>query len=183
MLSQTPKAVQVVGCNTRLRVSMLGIGQRKQNTSLDKLRSSWWTLPSSEKVRVNLRVFVNLHLLNSMLAIDVISSKKTNTCHLEGVELLLDLLCQHGSQSVAGGDFTTTIVLLAGPSIMENDARRECRIALGRWSVRGALAVLSESQSRHEIVFGADSNRSSASMRIIVGSARSARIGRIIDSR
>lgn len=76
MLSQTPKAVQVVDCNTRLRVSMLGIGQRKQNTSLDKLRSSWWTLPSSEKVRVNLRVFVNLHLLNVMLAIEVISFKK-----------------------------------------------------------------------------------------------------------
>jgi hypothetical protein len=102
---------------------------------------------------------------------------KINAYHLEGIELLLDLLCQQGSQSIAGGDFTTTIILLARPSIMENEARRECRVALGRWSVGGALAVLSKSQSRHEIVFGADSNRSSASMRIIVRSTRSARVG------
>ena len=48
------------------------------------------------------------------------------TYHLERVELLLDLLCQDGSQAVAGCNVATAIVVGSTPSIMELNARREC---------------------------------------------------------
>lgn len=70
---------------------------------------------------------------------------------------------------------------------MEDNARRECRVALGRsvWGVGCTLAVLSKSQSRHEIVLAAQSNGASSTMtlRLIVGRARGTRVGRVIDSR
>jgi hypothetical protein len=65
--------------------------------------------------------------------------------HLEGVQLLLDLLRKHGGQSVAGSNLTATIVLLTRPSIVEDDTGRESSVTLGRsvGSVWCALAVLS----------------------------------------
>lgn len=101
---------------------------------------------------------MNFHFLHIVLADDVLSLHKRQSYHLEGVELLLDLLRKQRSQSIARGNFTAAVVLLARPGVMKDYARRECRIALGRWGVGGALAVLSESQSRHEIVFTANSN-------------------------
>lgn len=94
-----------------------------------------------EKVGVNLRVFVNFHF------------------HLEGVELFLDLLGQHGRQAVAGSDLTPTVVLAARPGVVEHDpGAKGCVALMSLWSPWSTLSVLTEPQSRHKVVFIADSN-------------------------
>jgi hypothetical protein len=48
--------------------------------------------------------------------------------HLEGVELFLDLLGEHGCEPIAGGDIPTAIVLRAGPSIVELNPRAKANV-------------------------------------------------------
>jgi len=67
---------------------------------------------SLEKMCVYFRVLMNLHF------------------HLEGVELLFDLLSQHWSQSIARSNLTSSIVFPTRPGIVELDTRTECSIAL-----------------------------------------------------
>ena len=48
-----------------------------------------------------------------------------NAYHFESVKLLLDLLCKHRSEPVAGSDLSSSIILRARPGIVELDARTE----------------------------------------------------------
>jgi hypothetical protein len=89
---------------------------------------------------VGLRLLVDLHLLQSMLAVCIRLLERT-THHLEGVELLLDLLCKDGSESVASSNLTPSIVVRSRPSIVELDARAEAdpdRALRGRGQAPGA---------------------------------------------
>jgi len=47
------------------------------------------------------------------------------TYHLEGIQLLLDLLCQNGRQAIAGSNVTSAIILRAAPGVVELNTRRE----------------------------------------------------------
>lgn len=79
----------------------------------------------------------------------------STTYHLEGVELFLDLLREHWCQSVARCQFRPTIIFLTMPGVVENDSGAERRIslALPRGRARGALGILTQAESSHEIVF------------------------------
>lgn len=109
------------------------------------------------------------------------------THHLKGVQLLLDLLCQHGSHAVARGNLAATIVLLAWPSIIEDKAGRKCRVSLDcpLGCAGGALGILAQPESRHKVVFAADSNRSGSAMTLglVIRRAGGTGVGRVIDSR
>lgn len=109
----------------------------------------------------------------------------TDTYHFEVIEFFLDLLCQHRGQAVASSNVATTVILLAVPSVVEDDARAEGGIALERALGRSrcALGVLAEAKSRHEIILAADGNRSgpSVALGLVVGGARGTRSGRIGD--
>ena len=70
---------------------------------------------------VRLGELVNLHLLHSMLV--VLANPSAKTYHLEGVELFLDLLCEHRSQPVARSNLSTSVVIGRRPRIVELDAR------------------------------------------------------------
>lgn len=61
--------------------------------------------------------------------------------HLECVQLLLDLLGQERSQSVASSDLSTTIVFTTRPGIMESDTRAKADVVLGRSVGRGGCTV------------------------------------------
>lgn len=50
------------------------------------------------------------------------------TYHLEAVELLLNLLCKHWGESVAGGDFATAVIIRGRPGIVELNAWAEAYI-------------------------------------------------------
>ena len=85
--------------------------------------------------------------------------------HLERVELFLDLLRKHRRETVAGRNLAPSVVLLAWPCVVEDDARRERRVSLpALWRSRGALCVLSETKGRHEVVFVADGDGASPPM-------------------
>ncbi len=77
------------------------------------------------------------------------------TYHLEGIELLLDLLSKHWRQAIAGRNLASSIVFAARPCIMELNPWTKCGIAFGstRRCIWNALRVPPEFQSRHEIVF------------------------------
>lgn len=106
------------------------------------------------------------------------------TYHLERVQLLLDLLCEHRGEPVACGSFSTSVVLLTRPRVVEDDARRERRVAprSARRSAGTALSLLPKPQSADEVVFVADSHRVAALVySLVVGRARGARVGRVRD--
>jgi len=67
----------------------------------------WSGVVSLEEVRVRLALFMDLHL------------------HFERVELLLDLLRQDRSQSVASRNVAATVVVRSAPCVVELYARRE----------------------------------------------------------
>ena len=72
-------------------------------------------VPSSEKVRVDLGVLMNLHLLSSPSVSDgwlVVSSISEITHHLEAVQLLLDLLREHGRKPVACCNVSSAVVVM-----------------------------------------------------------------------
>lgn len=64
------------------------------------------------------------------------------TYHLEGVELLFDLLSKHGRQAVAGCNLASAIILSTGPGIVELDSRAECGISLTDGALRSARNAL-----------------------------------------
>jgi hypothetical protein len=89
---------------------------------------------------VGLGLLMDLHLLHLMLAVCT-RLPKGRTYHLERVELLLDLLCKDGSESVASSNLSTSIVVRSRPSIVELDARAEAdpdRALRGRGQAPGA---------------------------------------------
>lgn len=107
-----------------------------------------------------------------------------NTYHFKAVQLLLNLLGQHWSQAIASRDFTSSIVLLASPSLVEGNPRAECSITLEVLrSSRSTLGVLPKSQGGDEIILVADRNLAGASVALCfvircAGGTRVRRIGK-----
>lgn len=106
--------------------------------------------------------------------------------HLEGVQLLLDLLSQHRRQAVARSNFAATVVLLARPRLEEDNSGAKGGISLRPLGCDGcAFSVLAEPESRHKIIFAAyrDSSSPPVSVQLLVRRARRAGAGRIGDGR
>lgn len=110
-----------------------------------------------------------------------------STYHLEAVQFLLDLLSQHGRETVASGDFSTSVIFLRWPCIVKYNARTKRSIAFADNSLgcsRSTLCILAKSQCGHEVVLVADGDRISAfvTLGLVVrcaGCARAWRIGNV----
>ena len=93
------------------------------------------------------------HLL-SRVSHNLVEANSRLSYHLEGVELLLDLLSKHRGEPVAGRNLTTSVVFSAGPCIVKDEPRGEGgvppRSALG--CAGSALGILAKSESGHEVV-------------------------------
>lgn len=98
---------------------------------------------------------MHFHFLFNICQLSIHPSSSLSTYHFEIVELLLDLLSQHGCEPVAGRDLSTPIVLLARPSIVEHDSGGESGVPLGTAVGRAgvALRVMSKPQSANKVVF------------------------------
>jgi len=142
------------------------------------------TVVRSEKVRVDFGVLMHLHFLQRALVNKSHGTVRVRvrTHHLEGVELFLDLLGEHGREAVARSNLAPTVVLAAGPCIVKHDPRAERCVALvSLWSARSTLRILPEPQGRHKVVFIANSNRAcpAVTLGLVVGGAGYARHGRL----
>lgn len=113
----------------------------------------------------------------------VTTHRQATTYHLEIVQFLLDLLSEHGCQAVAGRQLGPTVILLPGPCVVKHQSRaeRSVPLRLSRGRARCTLRVLTEPESRHEVVLVANSNRRIGPLvsRFVVGRARSTRHGRV----
>ena len=56
--------------------------------------------------------------------------------HLKAIQLLLNLLSQHGSQSIARRNLASSIIFQAGPSIVELDLWAESDVSSSHASWR-----------------------------------------------
>jgi hypothetical protein len=129
---------------------------------------------------------VNLHLLSrpvSDLGATTLNSQKC-TYHLEGVQLLLDLLSQHRCQAVARSNLAPTVILLTRPRLKKDNPGTKSRIALHA-SLGGsgaALGVLAKSEGCEKVILAANCYCSGPPvLRLLVGGARRARTGRVGD--
>ena len=102
--------------------------------------------------------------------------------HLKGIQLLLDLLSEHGCQTVTRGYLSPSVVLPTRPSIVELYPRAEAYVARNAARCTGhALRITAgELGNGHEVVFTFNCNGVGSSMpsawRLIV--PRSARCTR-----
>ena len=129
---------------------------------------------------------MNFHFLLSSVSVIILAVWLCKTYHLEAVQLLLDLLSQHGRQAVASGNLSAAVILLGRPGIMEDDAGRKGSVSLaGRRGTRTALAVGSQAQGIHEVIFRTKSDRPGPSMAlgVVIWRAWRARDGRIAHGR
>lgn len=84
----------------------------------------------SNEVGVDLGVLVDFHLLEAELAYidrpnwDALAVDD-DAYHLEVIDLLADLLSEQRRQTVASRNVATTIILAAGPGVVELNARAE----------------------------------------------------------
>ena len=130
---------------------------------------------------------MDFHLLYFMSVITW-NCRESRAYHLESIQLLLDLLSKHGCETVAGGNFSASVVFHTRPSIMKLNPRTEAYVASKaarrtRHAFRVTACVLGK---RHEIVFAFDCNGISSSvpwarMLIVARSARSTRARRVAD--
>ncbi len=95
---------------------------------------------SLEEMCVDFRILVNLHFLQIISIKVYIFSLRTY--HLEGVELLFDLLSKHRRQAVAGCNLTPTVILSTRPGVVELDSRAEGSISFTDRALRGARNAL-----------------------------------------
>ena len=119
-----------------------------------------------EKVRVNLGLFMNLHLLQSNKSEKPLSYNVGRlTHHLECVELLLNLLRQQRRKLVTRRHLATPVVLAARPRVVKHELRRKRRAALHRPVRRRrrqqwcAPSVLPQPHRRHKVVLVANRHR------------------------
>lgn len=80
------------------------------------------------------------------------------TDHLEGVQLLFDLLGKHRRQAIAGSNLAASVIFSTWPRVVELNTRAKCSVALetamrGTWNT---LGVSSEPQGRHKIILSTD---------------------------
>lgn len=105
--------------------------------------------------------------------------------HFEGVQLFLDLLSQHGSETIACCNLPPPVVFHAWPSIVELDSRTEADVVFRDSSHAPCLCIGVELWISHEIVLAFDGDRVGSSMPMsrpfTAGRARSTRTRGIID--
>lgn len=94
-------------------------------------RVSGVEMRSLEEMCVRLRELVNFHFLQYRQYMQSWFGSLSGGIpyHLESIELLLDLLRQHGSETVASCNVAAPVVLRARPSVVKLDARAKADVA------------------------------------------------------
>ena len=76
--------------------------------------------------------------------------------HFEAVQLLFNLLSEHGSQSIARGNLASSIIFSTWPCVMKLNPWTEANITSDQasWCARHTLRLrIRKASKRHEIIF------------------------------
>ena len=87
--------------------------------------------------------------------------------HLEAIQLLLNLLCQHRCQPITSSDLASSIIKVARISVMKLDpwTKRDVPRCVTAWCSGSTLPIrASKSCQRHEVIFTLDCNGIGSSM-------------------
>ena len=74
--------------------------------------------------------------------------EKQRMYHLKRIQLLFDLLSEHWGQTIAGGNFASSVVFAAGPCVVKVDTRTERYVSANgpsgsvRYTGRGPIRIL-----------------------------------------